>query len=71
MKNKKTINKTKEFSIHNCTFVGVKFDEKAVNAIEIIATGLVENAKAVGSLAAVLKASNIQIDAMLKIPGKP
>lgn len=54
-------------SISNCSFVGVQFDAKAVDAIQVIAQGLLENAKALGSLAMVLQHSNIQIDAMLKI----
>ena len=54
-------------TVQNCSFVGVQFDAKAVDAINIIASGLVENAKALGALASVLKASNVQIDAMMKI----
>jgi hypothetical protein len=56
-------------TITNCTFNGVQFDAKAVDAISLIATGLIENAKALGSLASVLKASNINIESMLKIGG--
>ena len=54
-------------AITNCTFVGVQFDAKAVSAIEIIATGLVENAKALGTLAQVLKASNVSVECLLKV----
>lgn len=53
--------------IDGCSFVGVQYDAKAVNAIETIALGLVENAKALGALAQVLKASNVEVQAMLKI----
>lgn len=53
--------------ISHCNFVGVQFDAKAVDAINTIATGLVENAKALGKLAEVLKASNVEISAMVRI----
>jgi len=53
--------------IQDCNFVGVKFDAKAVNAIEAIATGLIENAKALGLLAQVLHASNVYVEALLKV----
>jgi len=54
-------------SICNNSFVGVKFDEKAAGAIHTIAEGLVENAKALGSLATVLKASNVNIETMIRV----
>ena len=54
-------------NIAGCSFVGVQYDAKAVNAIEAIASGLVENAKALGALAQVLKASNVEIHTLLKI----
>lgn len=57
-------------SISNCEFVGVKFDEKACEAINTIAEGLVENAKALGQLANVLSASGVNLECMLKIDGK-
>ena len=53
--------------ITGCNFVGVQYDAKAVSAIVWIAEGLVENAKALGSLAQVLKASNVEIAALLRI----
>lgn len=62
--------KTKEqpgTEITGCNFVGVQFDAKAVNAIETIALGLVENAKALGALAQVLKASNVTLETLLRI----
>lgn len=55
--------------ITNCNFAGVKFDEAATEAITTIAEGLVENAKALGQLAYVLKASNVEMETMLKIEG--
>jgi len=53
--------------ISNCTFTGVKYDAKAVNAIEMIAEGLIENAKGLGKLAEVLKASNVHIETMIRV----
>ena len=61
--------KTNGKNISGCNFVGVQYDAKAVGAIETIAVGLVENAKALGALAQVLKASNVEIAAMLRIDG--
>ena len=66
---KEVVAKTNGKMITGCNFVGVQFDAKAVNAIETIAAGLVENAKALGALAQVLKASNVKIDAMMRIDG--
>jgi len=54
-------------SINDCTFVGVQFDAKAVDAITMIAEGLQTNAKALGDLAAVLKAGNVHLDTMLRV----
>lgn len=64
---KKPSTKDNQLNVSGCTFIGVQFDETAIEAITTIAEGLVENAKALGSLAQVLKASNIHIDAMLKM----
>lgn len=70
MKNNNTKSKEKQpTTIQDCTLIGVSFDAKAVNAIEVIAMGLVENAKALGNLAEVLKASNVNIEALVKITG--
>lgn len=55
--------------VSHCNFVGVQYDAKAVDAIETIAEGLVENAKALGKLAEVLKASNVQIESLLELEG--
>ena len=54
-------------TVENSTFQGVVYDAKAVNAIDTIATGLVENAKALGKLAEVLKASNVEVECLLKL----
>ena len=54
-------------NISNCSFTGVHFDPKIVNTIETIAQGLVENAKALGALASVLKASNVHIDSLMQV----
>jgi len=65
----KTKSKAKSISttLKNCTFYALRFDEKAVNAIDSIAEGLIENAKGLGALAQVLKASNVSIECLLKI----
>ena len=54
-------------TITNSCFYGVKWDAKAVNAVQTIADGFLENAKGLSKLAEVLKASNVEIDAMIKI----
>lgn len=56
-------------SMENCNFVGVQYDAKAVDAITKIADGLCENAKALGLLAQVLNASNVKIEALVKVTG--
>lgn len=55
--------------IRNCNFTGVQFDAQAVNAITMIAEGLQINAKALGDLAQVLKASNVTVETMIKVTG--
>lgn len=55
--------------ISNCSFVGVQFDAKAVDAITAIAKGLQINAQALGDLAAVLKAGNVEIETMMRVDG--
>lgn len=62
-------------NIKDCKFIGVKWNKAAVGCIEAIATGLawnaiaiVENARALGNLATVLKASNVNIETMLRVP---
>lgn len=56
-------------NINNCTFTGVQWDAKAVDAVTKIADGLIQNAKGLTTLAEVLKASNVTIETMLKIEG--
>ena len=53
--------------VENCTFIGAQYDAKAVDAITKIADGLLENAKALGSLARVLQASSVNIETMLRL----
>jgi hypothetical protein len=59
--------KIKTTTVKNSTFQGVVYDAKAVDAIETIADGLLENAKALGKLAEVLKSSNVEIECLLKL----
>lgn len=59
--------KVTPLEISNCSFVGVKFDAKAVDAIHTIAVGLIENAKGLYALATVLKASNVTIECLVKV----
>ena len=61
-------------NISNSQFYGAHFDAKAMDTIETIGQALIENAKACGenakalsSLAQVLKASNVEIECLLKI----
>lgn len=54
-------------TIKDCQFYGVKFDENAVKSVNLIAEGLLENAKALSKLADIFKASNITVDAMIRI----
>lgn len=56
-------------SISHCNFVGVQYDAKAVEAIQTIALGLKSNADALGKLAQVLIASNVNLECLLKIDG--
>ena len=63
---------SKGTTIMNCDFVGAKYDAKSVDAITMIADGLVKNAISLGKLADVLKSSTVEIEAMVKIvEGKP
>jgi len=56
--------------IEGCNFTAVKFNEAATEAVTLIAEGLVENAKALGQLSYVLKASNVNIETMIKLDNK-
>jgi hypothetical protein len=67
MSKKKVVLEKPMTSITNCNFTGVHYDAKAVAAIEMIAAGLVENARALGKLSDVLKSSNVTIDTLMKI----
>lgn len=53
--------------VKDSQFYGVHWDAKAVDAIHTIADGLVHNAKALGTLAEVLKSQNINIECLLKV----
>lgn len=57
--------------IKDNTFIGAKYDAKAMDTVNTIAEALFQNALALGHLAKVLVASNVTIEAMLKvIPGQ-
>jgi hypothetical protein len=56
-------------NVENCNFIGVQWDKSAVETVTIIAEALLENAKALRNLSAVLKESNVHIDAMLRVGG--
>ena len=58
-------------TVSHCNFIGVQYDAKAVDVIATIAQGLVENAQALGHLAQVLKASNVTIDALVRVDAGP
>lgn len=53
--------------IEACTFTGVHWDATAVQAIQTIADGLVQNAKGLTALAELLKSQNVNIEAMVKL----
>lgn len=57
-------------NISDSTFIGVQFDPEAIDAVSTIARGLTVNAEALGDLARVLKASNVNIESMIKIESK-
>jgi hypothetical protein len=68
MMNKPKVKTVKvEHHLSNCTITGIQFDAKAVDAITTIAEGLKQNAIALGKLAEVLSASNINIEAFIRI----
>ena len=66
--NKEELPQPPAVSVENCNFAGVHFDEAATEAVMVIAEGLVENAKALGELASVLKASNVEIETLIRFP---
>ena len=55
--------------IKNNEFIGIKFDEQALESINLIATALIHNASALSKMASIFAAQNIQIEAMLKVEG--
>jgi len=63
----KVADKAAGTTVQGCHFVGVEFDREAVSAIQTIAKGLEENAISLGKLAEVFAASNINVEAFLKI----
>ena len=55
--------------LNNVQLNAVHFDGEAIEAIQTIAFGLAENAKALGELANVFKNSNVNVDHMIKVVG--
>ena len=51
-------------TVSHCNFIGVQYDAKAVDVIATIA-------QALGHLAQVLKASNVTIDALVRVDAGP
>lgn len=62
-----SLSKAPKTEITQCTFAGVQFDAKAVDAITMIAQGLNTNAKALCALSEVLKAGNVHLDTLLRV----
>ena len=54
-------------TIKNCHFEGVHWDASAVEAVDMIAEGLLTNAQALGTLAKVLNSQNINIECMVNV----
>lgn len=70
---RRVLKDTNNITVADCEFKGVAFDKAAVDAMSIIAEGLLENARALSvnadalkQLSYVLKASNVTIETMLK-----
>jgi len=57
-------------NLTGCSFYGVKWDEKATEAVSIVATGLLENAKALHKLADLFNSQHITIDCLLKVDNR-
>lgn len=55
--------------ITDCNLAGVQYNEAATDAIKAIAEGLLENARGLGRLAFVLKASNVNVESLMRIDG--
>ena len=64
---KKERENKKSIEITGCSFSAISLDKSAINTISLIAEGLIENAKALGNLAQMLKATNIKIDSLVNI----
>lgn len=56
-------------TISQCEFYGVRWDAKAVDAVQTIAEGLLRNAEGLCALAQVLKSQNVEIKSMIHIGG--
>lgn len=57
--------------IRDSQFVGVQFDAPAIEAVKVVAEGLLETARGLGRLAFVLNASNVNIETFVRINGGP
>lgn len=58
--------------ITNSQFTGVHWDAKAIDTVQTVAEGLVENARALAALANLFASQHINIECLLKIePVKP
>ena len=66
---KKEISKKEpcNYTVKDCTFIGVKVDADAVKIMDPIAEGLVETAKGLATLARLLAGHQVKIDSLLKI----
>ena len=70
-KSKVKIGKGAPVVIKNCTAIGVQYDAKALDTITMLASALEENAAAIGALARVLRASNVNVEALFKVTQEP
>ena len=53
--------------VNNNQFTGVHWDAKAIQTVQTVADGLVENAKGLGVLASLFASQHINIECLLKI----
>ena len=60
-------------TVSHCEFVGVRFDATSVEAIRLVAEGLIENARGLHALATLFHSQNIHVDTLLTVqePPKP
>ena len=56
--------------IKDCSFVGVVWDESAVEMVQVLFEALLANSNALANASRLLAAQNINIDALLKIGEK-